>query len=96
MEPVEPLVAVGNNGVLERRAVKEDEPQVDDGVHLLDLSAYLTVVGQGPIVVPNTGVLCTPAPEEGILLRGVNGAVPDGRRNALSMTCVPTSLNTML
>lgn len=68
MEPVEPLVAVGNNGVLEWRAVKEDEAEVDDGVHLLDLGTYLAVVGQGPIVVTNTGILCTPAPEEGILL----------------------------
>ena len=68
MEPVQPLIAVGNNGVLEWRAVKENEPQVDDGVHLLDLGANLTVEGQGPIIVPNTGILGTPSSKEGVLL----------------------------
>ena len=43
MEPVQPLIAVGNDGILEWRAVEEYEPQVDDSVHLLDLGAHLTV-----------------------------------------------------
>ena len=68
MEPVLPLVAVRDDGVLERGTVQQDELHAGDGVHLLDLVAKLYVQRDGLVKVCDTGVLCPPAPEEGVLL----------------------------
>ena len=51
MESVLPLVAVGDGGHLEWRAVQQDELLVGDGVHLLHLIAHLDVLRDGLVKV---------------------------------------------
>lgn len=68
MEAVLPIVAVGDDGELEWVAVQEDELNVTDGVHLLDVVAQLDVLRDRLVKVGDSRVLSPPATEEGLFL----------------------------
>ena len=51
VESVLPLVAVGDGGHLEWRAVQQDEFLVGDGIHLLHFIAHLDVLRDGLVKV---------------------------------------------
>ena len=68
MESVIPLVAVGDGGHLEWRAVQQDELLVGDGAHLLYFIAHLDVLCDGLVKVGHTWILGSPATEECVFL----------------------------
>lgn len=51
MEPILPLLTVGNDGELERRAIEENELDIGEGVHLPSFVAQLNVLGDGLVKV---------------------------------------------
>ena len=68
MEPLLPLITVSNDGELEWGTVQQNKLHIADGVHILDLVAQLNVLRDGLVKVRHSGILGSPATEEGILL----------------------------
>ena len=79
MEPVLPLIAVGNDLKLEGGAVQQHKLHGGDGVHLLHLVAQFGVLVDGDIKVHHLRALVAPSLEEGILL-----GLPDHFESAFS------------
>ena len=68
MEPVLPLVTVGNGRKLEWGAVKQDKLLVCESVHLLDLVAQLNVLRDGLVKICHSGSLLLPTAEKAVLV----------------------------